>query len=125
MMTPFQLSRIENHIKKIGLVEVYPDVINGRYFGLPEISPNEWLVCISGKKLYIVSFIGIDKKTYTIITRDSHTYADIYSNYTVTRLKNIINKIVKKARKLVYKVKQDYINDRKNALEKDFEKITD
>ena len=125
MMTSFQLSSIEKYIKKLGLVEVYPDVINGRYFGLPEISPNEWLVCISGKKLYIVRFIGIEKETYTIITRDSDIYADLYSNYTVTRLKNIINRIVKKARKLVYTVKQDYINDRIEALEKDFEKITD
>jgi len=120
-MTSFQLSIIEEYIKKLGLIEIYPDVINGRYFGLPGISPNEWLVCISGKKLYIVNYIGIDKETHTIITRNSDIYADLYSNYTVTRLKNIINKIVKKAKKLVYKVKQDYINDRKEALEKDFE----
>lgn len=125
MMTSFQLSRIEDYVKKIGLVEVYPDVINGTYFGLPEISPNEWLVCISGKKVYIVNYIGIDKETYTVITRDSDKFSDLYSNYTITRLKGIINKIVKKAKKMVYQVKQDYINDRKQALEKDFEKITD
>lgn len=119
-MTSFQLSSIENYIKKIGLVEVYPDVINGRYFGLPELSPNEWIVCISGKKLYIVSYIGIEEN-YTIITRDSDVFADVYSNSSVPTVRNIINRIVKKAKKLVYTVKQDYINDRIEALEKDFE----
>lgn len=119
-MTSFQLSSIENYIKKIGLVEVHPDVINGKYYGLPEISPNEWLVCISGKKLYIVNYIGIDKETYNIITRDLDIYEDVYSKSTAFRLKSIIYKKFKKAKKLVYEVKQAFINDRKKALEKDF-----
>lgn len=122
-MTSFQLSSIENYIKKIGLIDVYPDVIHehGKYYGLPEISPNEWIVCISGKKLYIVSYLGIYKENYTIITRDADVFENVYSNSSVPTVRNIINRIVKKAKKLVYTVKQDYINDRIEALEKDFE----
>lgn len=113
-----EMKRIIEYASTLGIVELpspdYALVVDGIYYGLPELLDTEWIIRIhnKGKDMDIVKSAYINGD-FDVMTTQAVDYNKLNYKY---HLKSLVRKI----RKLELEAKKEKENERINKMEKDF-----
>ena len=119
-----QIDSLIKYMESIGMVRVYPDIINDdpdMYYGINGIEANQWIVRIydtrDGIKYNAATLISNVKITdLKVITEAADDFYNI-SNTTKYKIRNMVDW----ARRAQYELKEIQIHNKLSAIKGDFE----